>query len=70
MRGETMAIAIEKHGQGIGSGMPPIANLPMAFGALRGCVVAEGASDAGPAYGTSTARGLAANRCAEVFLDL
>lgn len=47
-----------------------ITDLLMAFGVPRSSIVAEAASDAEPAYGTNTARGIAANRRAEVFLDL
>jgi outer membrane protein OmpA-like peptidoglycan-associated protein len=46
-----------------------ITNQLMAFGVPRSSIVAEAASDAEPAYGTNTARGVAANRRAEVFLD-
>lgn len=46
-----------------------VTNLLMAFGVPRNNIVAEAASDAEPAYGTNTARGVAANRRAEVFLD-
>ena len=46
-----------------------ITNMLMAFGVPRSSIVAEAASDAEPAYGTNTARGVAANRRAEVFLD-
>jgi outer membrane protein OmpA-like peptidoglycan-associated protein len=41
----------------------------VAYGVPRGSIVAEAASDAEPAYGTNTARGVAANRRAEIYLD-
>lgn len=47
-----------------------ITNLLMTYGVPRGSIVAEAASDGEPAYGTNTPRGVAANRRAEVFLDL
>lgn len=47
-----------------------IANLLMTLGVPRGSIVAEAASDTEPAFGTDTSRGIAANRRAEVFLDL
>ena len=47
-----------------------ITNLLMTFGVPRGSIIAEAASDAEPAFATNTARGVAANRRAEVFLDL
>ena len=47
-----------------------IANQLMALGVPRGAIVAEAASDAEPAYDTNTARGVAANRRAEVFIEL
>jgi outer membrane protein OmpA-like peptidoglycan-associated protein len=47
-----------------------ITSLLMTYGVPRGSIVAEAASDAEPAFGTNTARGVAANRRAEVFLDL
>lgn len=46
-----------------------IANRLMALGVPRSAIVAEAASDSEPIYETSTARGVAANRRAEVFLD-
>jgi outer membrane protein OmpA-like peptidoglycan-associated protein len=39
-------------------------------GVPRSAIVAEAASDAEPKYDTNTARGTAANRRAEVYLDL
>ncbi len=47
-----------------------IANQLMALGVPRSAIVAEAASDAEPLYATNTARGIAANRRAEIFLDL
>ena len=47
-----------------------IANQLMALGVPRSAIVAEAASDAEPRYATNTARGVAANRRAEIFLDL
>ena len=47
-----------------------IANRLMALGVPRTAIIAEAASDSEPVYETSTARGVAANRRAEVFLDL
>ena len=47
-----------------------IANRLMQLGVPRTAIVAEAASDSEPVYETSTARGVAANRRAEVFLDL
>ena len=41
----------------------------MALGVPRSSIIAEAASDSEPIYETNTARGLAANRRAEVFLD-
>jgi outer membrane protein OmpA-like peptidoglycan-associated protein len=46
-----------------------IANRLMALGVPRSAIIAEAASDAEPIYETNTARGIAANRRAEVFLD-
>ncbi len=46
-----------------------IAGRLMALGVPRSAIVAEAASDGEPIYETNTARGLAANRRAEVFLD-
>jgi outer membrane protein OmpA-like peptidoglycan-associated protein len=46
-----------------------IANMLMAYGVPRSSIVAEAASDAEPAYGTNTARGVAANRRAEIYLN-
>jgi outer membrane protein OmpA-like peptidoglycan-associated protein len=46
-----------------------VANLLVAFGVPRSSIIAEAASDGEPAYGTNTARGVAANRRAEVYLD-
>ncbi|WP_428661339.1 hypothetical protein [Reyranella sp.] len=63
-------MTIDKHAQRIGSGVLDATNLLMRFGVPRGSVLAEAASDAEPACGTSIARGLAANRRTEVFLDL
>jgi len=39
------------------------------IGVPRSAIIAEAASDSEPAYGTNTARGVAANRRAEVYLD-
>ena len=39
------------------------------LGVPRSSIIAEAASDGEPIYETNTARGLAANRRAEVFLD-
>ncbi len=47
-----------------------VTNLLMSYGVPRASIIAEAASDAEPAYGTNTARGVAANRRAEVYLDL
>jgi outer membrane protein OmpA-like peptidoglycan-associated protein len=47
-----------------------IANQLMALGVPRSAIVAEAASDSEPVYATNTARGIAANRRAEIFLDL
>ena len=47
-----------------------IANQLMALGVPRSAIVAEAASDSEPKYATNTARGIAANRRAEIFLDL
>lgn len=47
-----------------------IANQLMALGVPRSAIVAEAASDSEPRYATNTARGVAANRRAEIFLDL
>ncbi len=47
-----------------------IADRLMALGVPRSAIVAEAASDAEPLYATNTARGVAANRRAEIFLDL
>jgi outer membrane protein OmpA-like peptidoglycan-associated protein len=46
-----------------------IANQLMALGVPRSAIVAEAASDGEPIYETNTARGVAANRRAEVYLD-
>lgn len=46
-----------------------IANHLMALGVPRSAIIAEAASDGEPIYETNTARGIAANRRAEVFLD-
>ena len=46
-----------------------IASQLMALGVPRSAIVAEAASDGEPIYETNTARGLAANRRAEVYLD-
>jgi len=47
-----------------------IADRLMALGVPRSAIVAEAASDSEPKYATNTARGVAANRRAEIFLDL
>ena len=47
-----------------------IANQLMALGVPRSAIIAEAASDSEPKYATNTARGIAANRRAEIFLDL
>jgi outer membrane protein OmpA-like peptidoglycan-associated protein len=47
-----------------------IVNRLMALGVPRSAIVAEAASDSEPKYATNTARGIAANRRAEIFLDL
>ena len=47
-----------------------VANQLMALGVPRSAIVAEAASDSEPKYATNTARGVAANRRAEIFLDL
>ncbi|MFI5001379.1 MAG: OmpA family protein, partial [Reyranellales bacterium] len=47
-----------------------IANHLMQLGVPRSAIVAEAASDGEPRYDTNTARGTAANRRAEVYLDL
>ena len=47
-----------------------IANQLMALGVPRSAIVAEAASDSEPKFATNTARGIAANRRAEIFLDL
>ena len=47
-----------------------IADRLMALGVPRSAIVAEAASDSEPKYATNTARGIAANRRAEIFLDL
>jgi outer membrane protein OmpA-like peptidoglycan-associated protein len=47
-----------------------IANRLMQLGVPRSAIVAEAASDGEPLYDTNTARGTAANRRAEVYLDL
>ena len=46
-----------------------IANRLMALGVPRSSIVGEAASDNEPLYETNTARGLAANRRAELYLD-
>jgi outer membrane protein OmpA-like peptidoglycan-associated protein len=46
-----------------------IADRLMELGVPRSSIVAEAASDSEPIYETNTARGIAANRRAEVFLD-
>jgi outer membrane protein OmpA-like peptidoglycan-associated protein len=46
-----------------------VADQLMRLGVPRSAIVAEAASDGEPAYGTDTARGVAANRRAEVYLD-
>ncbi len=46
-----------------------IANRLMALGVPRSSIIAEAASDGEPIYETNTARGLAANRRAEISLD-
>jgi outer membrane protein OmpA-like peptidoglycan-associated protein len=47
-----------------------IADRLMALGVPRSAIVAEAASDSEPTFATNTARGIAANRRAEIFLDL
>ena len=47
-----------------------IANRLMQLGVPRSAIIAEAASDGEPRYETNTARGTAANRRAEVYLDL
>jgi outer membrane protein OmpA-like peptidoglycan-associated protein len=47
-----------------------IADRLMALGVPRSAIVAEAASDSEPKFATNTARGIAANRRAEIFLDL
>jgi outer membrane protein OmpA-like peptidoglycan-associated protein len=47
-----------------------IADRLMALGVPRSAIVAEAASDSEPKYATNTARGVAANRRAEIYLDL
>jgi outer membrane protein OmpA-like peptidoglycan-associated protein len=47
-----------------------IANQLMALGVPRSAIIAEAASDSEPVFATNTARGVAANRRAEIFLDL
>jgi outer membrane protein OmpA-like peptidoglycan-associated protein len=47
-----------------------IANQLVALGVPRSAIVAEAASDSEPKFATNTARGIAANRRAEIFLDL
>jgi outer membrane protein OmpA-like peptidoglycan-associated protein len=47
-----------------------IADRLMALGVPRSAIVAEAASDSEPKYATNTARGIEANRRAEIFLDL
>jgi outer membrane protein OmpA-like peptidoglycan-associated protein len=39
------------------------------MGVPKSSIIAEAASDSEPAYGTDTARGVAANRRAEVYID-
>jgi outer membrane protein OmpA-like peptidoglycan-associated protein len=46
-----------------------VANLLVQLGVPANRIVAEAASDAEPAYETSSARGIAANRRAEIFVD-
>jgi outer membrane protein OmpA-like peptidoglycan-associated protein len=46
-----------------------IANQLMQLGVPRSAIIAEAASDGEPMYETNTARGIAANRRAEVYLD-
>ena len=47
-----------------------VANQLMALGVPRSAIVAEAASDSEPKFATNSARGIAANRRAEIFLDL
>jgi outer membrane protein OmpA-like peptidoglycan-associated protein len=47
-----------------------IADQLVRHGVPRSAIIAEAASDYEPAYATTTARGIAANRRAEIFLDL
>jgi outer membrane protein OmpA-like peptidoglycan-associated protein len=47
-----------------------VANRLIALGVPRSAILAEAASDSEPMYETTSARGVAANRRAEVFLDL
>ncbi len=42
----------------------------LSLGVPRNAIVAEAACDSEPKYTTDTARGVAANRRAEIFLDL
>ncbi len=46
-----------------------IANQLVRLGVPTGRIVAEAASDAEPAFETTSARGIAANRRAEIFID-
>jgi outer membrane protein OmpA-like peptidoglycan-associated protein len=46
-----------------------VANQLVRLGVPAGRIVAEAASDAEPAYETTSARGIAANRRAEIFID-
>jgi flagellar motor protein MotB len=47
-----------------------VANHLMALGVPRSAIIAEAASDSQPRYATNSPRGIAANRRAEIFLDL
>ena len=47
-----------------------VADTLMSLGVPRSAIVAEAASDNEPAYATTSARGVAANRRADIFLDL
>lgn len=46
-----------------------VANQLVRFGVPASRIVAEAASDAEPAFETTSARGIAANRRAEIFID-
>ncbi len=47
-----------------------VADTLVQLGVPRTAIIAEAASDGEPAYATDTARGIAANRRADIFLDL